>query len=98
MKKPKRIDSVVVAVARSLLAEFANAGHIDLTKPKEDIWKQLRSVTASLPDDFDVVIDHTPKLLAAARRARSEGQAELSLVLYATWVEHSLNLVIKQLA
>jgi hypothetical protein len=86
------------ALGKALIAAFANAGHIDLTQSKEDVWTQLRSFVKSLPDDFDVVIDHTPKLLQQARTARLEKSYEFAVLMYATWVEHSLNLVLQELA
>ncbi len=86
------------ALVKSLVAAFANAGHIDLTQSKEDVWTQLRAFVKSLPDDFDVVIDHTPKLLQQARTARLENSYEFAVLMYATWVEHSLNLVLQELA
>lgn len=83
---------------RNLLAAFANAGHIDLSLPEKDIWKQFKKVADSLDDDFDVVIDHTANLLFQARRAKEVGDFSMSVLMYATWVEHSLNAALLQLA
>lgn len=85
-------------VIRTLLAEFANSGHVDLESSEDEIWDQFVAAIGNLPDDFDVVIDHTPVLLSQARKARSEGNNELAVLMYATWVEHSLNGVLQKFA
>ena len=83
---------------KGLIAAFANAGHIDISKTDDEIWDQFKAIADGLPTDFDVVIDHTPKLLRNARTAKSEHNHELAVLMYATWIEHSINLVLQQVA
>lgn len=86
------------SVIKALIAAFANSGHIDLSKSDDEVWSQFRAVAAQLPDDFDVVLDHTPALLRHARTARAKNDYELAVLMYATWVEHSINLVMQHFA
>ena len=84
---------------KGMLASFINAGYIDPTgKSPEEIHQDLCRVADDLPDDFDVVIDHTPQLLSLARQFRRSSKPELAVLMYATWVEHSLNLILHDLA
>ena len=47
---------------------------------------QLASV-----DEFRPVVDHTPDLLRIARRISRDDDSRLATLLYATWVEHWVN-------
>lgn len=84
---------------KRLLASFINAGHIDPTgKSPDELRSEFCRVADTLPDEFDVVIDHTPKLLSLGRQFRRHGNLGFSVLMYATWVEHTLNLILQYLA
>lgn len=83
----------------ALLAEFANAGYIDLKQPEKDILAQLKKVSDVLTEkDLDPVIDHTESLLSKAREAHKAGDLSIAVLMYATYVEHTLNLFLMKLA
>jgi hypothetical protein len=89
----------LASVYKATLASFINAGYIDPAgMSPEEIHSEFARIAEALPDDFDVVIDHTPKLLSLARQFRRDGKLELSVLMYATWVEHNLNLILRDLA
>src|SRR5438445_2988171 len=48
--------------------------------------------------DIPMVIDHTPSLLDQAKKFRRTGSIELSCILFATWIEHWINQVIRNQA
>ncbi len=98
MGRPKSLQPDERDVIKALLAHFANVGRVDLSKPKSEVWDQFVAAANELDDEMDPVIDHTEELLASARRARKEDDYSLAVLMYATWVEHSLNLILFELA
>ena len=98
MKRPAPSESRQIAVAKAFLAELASTGEVDLAKPVEEIWDQFLAATNDIDDSFDPVIDHTPDLLFRARQSRKEKNFSMSVLMYATWVEHTLNMMILNLA
>lgn len=89
----------VRSLVNGLLASFINTGQIDPSgKSPAELHEELRRIADKLPDNFDVVIDYTPDLLAQARRYRRDEMYGFSVLMYATWIEHNVNMILIDLA
>jgi hypothetical protein len=91
MSAPKVSEAEQRALIRALIAQFVNAGLVDLSLPQEQVWRQIRRAAHSLPDSWDPVTDHTPDLLARARVFTKVRENAMAVLMYATLVEHLIN-------
>jgi hypothetical protein len=104
MVTPKRINMQRIQLPRtlkgsykSLVASLANWGLIDLNgKTAAQIraeveWFLWRVVY--IPG-FDPIVDHRSELLHLARRYRLDSKYDYSVLMYSTWIEHTLNLIL----
>ncbi len=102
----KQDERIATDMARGMLNSIAQqlllAGIIEpLNKSDNEIRKEVNQYVREhiLPIEFPLymTIDHTGDLLRNARRFRSERKRQLACLLFATWFEHMLNLIIGQL-
>jgi hypothetical protein len=97
MKKVTTRDAS--ALLKGFVAAFTNAGYFDLDgKSPSAVLDLVRQAVRSLPSDFDIVLDHRQDLLKLARHFRLQNRREYAVLMYATWIEHSLNLILQELA
>ncbi|MCX4244205.1 hypothetical protein [Paraliomyxa miuraensis] len=93
--KKSETQELTRALVESLLhGLIADGTIVPADKTKEDLIREVLSFWLKWRKsggDLDVKIDHRCTLLADARRKRTEGYQDLSILLYATWFEHSIN-------
>ncbi len=96
----KKVSSREISfLLRNIIAAFSNAGYLGLDdKNPQEVLRRLRRLARTLPPDFDSIHDHRQDLLRLARRFRLQNQRECSVLMYATWIEHTLNLILQELA
>jgi len=84
---------------KNVIAAFSNAGYLDIDgESPSAVLDMVRKVARTLPSDFDFVLDHRQDLLKQARSYRLQDKREYAVLMYTTWIEHSLNLTLQELA
>lgn len=92
---PVREASVIL---KQVIAAFTNAGYLDIAgQSRSAVLDQVREIARALPD-LDPVLDHRYDLLKLARQFRLGKKREYAVLMYATWIEHTLNLTLQELA
>jgi hypothetical protein len=83
-------------IAKSVLNSLIEDGTIDPRgKTESQIFRELAFVVRETELAF--VVDHTKDWLRKARAANSDGDAQFSIICYATWAEHMLNKMVSLL-
>jgi hypothetical protein len=100
MTEPAPEDRERLELAMDLLEEYltryVETGLVEVgDRATEEILAEItRNISEDIKyEDFEVrpVFDHRDSLLDRASSAASEGQLEIAVVLYTTWIEHSVN-------
>lgn len=100
MTEPGRDDSTRLEAAlnllETLLVGYIETGLVEIgDRPVEEILAEIRRQAEEDSEDLDLefrpTFDHRDLLLERASTAASEGELEIAVVLYMTWVEHAAN-------
>lgn len=86
------------AALKHVIAAFADAGLLEASDLRRAaVLDRVVRITRQLPD-LEAVNGHQAELLHLARKFRLDSQREYAILMYATWIEHTLNLVLQELA
>ncbi len=88
-------NPAVIAMIRYIVLQAARDGDLVLAyRSDEDVRRSVTDLLRDLAGSewrMSAQLEHDSKLVRAARRFADEGEPELSIVMYATAVEHWLN-------
>lgn len=96
-QEEKLKKALVNAILPSLVNDLHNSGKIsDADLSDKDIVNQkIRDfLNSNNKPIFSLTVDHRSTILSLAELQNKEGHQELSISLYATFVEHTLNSII----
>lgn len=84
--------------AEALAQDYIARGELDpVGKSRDEVLREAARVWLANPTDIDagLRLDHEEVLLSEARRyAESPLHGDLAIMMYATWLEHRLNLLL----
>lgn len=92
-------DAMEKRLVEAAIRALIQSGDIDPRgKTRRQIMTDIAALMKEREINWETVIDHKSELLQRAHELRARGSGAEAIVLYATWIEHALNLVIKTCA